>query len=308
MKTFYLTVSIFVLPFFSSNGIQAQTVTDYDGNVYDTVNIGTQVWMKQNLKVTHYSNGSALPNVTDSAAWVNLLTGARCYYNNDSLTYDSVYGALYNWYAVNDINGICPEGWHVSTDADWQMAEAYLGGVDIAGSKMKEAGTSHWASPNNEATNSSGFTGLPGGMRDPDSKFGNVVGFGMWWANTEFNTSFVWSTYMWNLATHVDHNPIPKNYALSIRCVKDIGSGLIDINKNEIVKIFPNPAINKLFIECTENQDFKMQIYNITGGCVMQNQINDLSEEIDISSLSKGTYVIEFLNADWRIHKKLIKE
>ncbi len=308
MKTLQLTVMILVLLFFSSNGIKAQTITDYDDNVYDTVIIGTQVWMKQNLKVTHYNNGSIIPNVADSAAWVNLITGARCYYKNDSVTYDSVYGALYNWYAVNDINGICPEGWHVSTDDDWQMAEAYLGGTDVAGGKMKEADTLHWASPNIEATNSSRFTGLPGGMRDPDSKFDYVVEFGMWWANSEYNTSFVWSTYLWNLATHVDHNPIPKNYALSIRCVKDIGSGLIGINKNEIVKIFPNPAINKLYIECTENHDFKIHIYNIIGECVMQNQINDLSEEIDIRSLSKGTYVIEFFNADLRIHIKLIKE
>ncbi len=202
---------------------QAQTVIDYDGNVYDTVIIGSQVWMKQNLKVVHYNNGIPIPNVPNSTAWANLTTGARCYYNNDSVANDSVYGPLYNWYSAHDPN-ICPAGWHISTNAEWQTAETYLGGVFIAGGKMKEADTLHWFSPNTGANNSSGFTGLPGGFRDPASDFQYIGENGLWWTTTVYTTSTAWSTYLWYLFTGVDHNPTPKKYGLSLRCVKDIGS------------------------------------------------------------------------------------
>ena len=102
----------------------AQTVTDYDGNVYDTVVIGTQVWLKQNLRTTHFDDGTFIPLVTDSAEWTRIESGARCYYYNDSTAYDTVYGALYNGYVINDISNICPAGWHVSTDEEWQGAES----------------------------------------------------------------------------------------------------------------------------------------------------------------------------------------
>jgi hypothetical protein len=115
---------------------QAQTVTDYDGNVYDTVVIGNQVWLKQNLKTTHDNTGTLIPNVADSAAWANLSSWGRCYYNNDSAAYDSVYGPLYNWYVANNSN-VCPLGWHVASNAEWQAAETFLGGANVAGGKMK---------------------------------------------------------------------------------------------------------------------------------------------------------------------------
>ena len=153
---------------------QSQPVTDYDGNVYDTVIIGSLTWLKQNLKVTHYNNGVTIPNVTGNVEWASLTTGGRCYYDNDSVANDSVYGVLYNWYAVSDPGQICPSGWHVSTNAEWNTTEAYLGGTGIAGGKMKEAGTAHWLSPNTGATNSSGFTDLPGNMRDPAQNFRTI--------------------------------------------------------------------------------------------------------------------------------------
>jgi uncharacterized protein (TIGR02145 family) len=305
MKKSILLCAVLGLLFMNN---QAQMVLDYDGNLYDTVMIGTQVWMKQNLKVTHYNNGSLIPNVADSTTWVNLTTGARCYYNNDSVAHDSVYGSLYNGYAVNDTSGICPEGWHVSTNAEWQTAEAHLGGVDIAGGKMKEAGTVHWVSPNTGASNSSRFTGLPGGMRDPANKFITLGENGLWWTGSAFNTSFVWSTYLWTLFTGVDHNPAPKNYGLSIRCVKDMSSGLTDLIKNEKIKIFPNPANSKFSIECNENQEYTIQVFNMAGECAMQVTIHSIRKEIDISSLSKGVYVVHISGADWSVIKKLIKE
>ena len=241
---------------------------------------------------------------------VNLTTGARCYYNNDSVSFDSVYGPLFNWYAVNDNNGICPEGWHVPSYAEWQTAENYYGGPDLAGGEMKETGTAHWMGPNTGATNSSRFSGLPGGMRDPTNNFLYICENSYWWTASELEPSspFVWNTFFWYSSINVSHDPAPKNYGFSLRCVKDITSGLIDVIEKEQFKIFPNPVNDRLSITCNRDQDFTIQIFNITGGCVMQKQINDLSEEIDISSLSKGAYIIEFLNADCRIYMKLIKE
>jgi uncharacterized protein (TIGR02145 family) len=288
---------------------QAQTVIDYDGNEYDTVVIGTQTWLKQNLKVTHYNNGVPIPNVTDNTIWANLTTGARCYYNNDSSAYDSVYGALYNWYAVNDPNHICPEGWHVSTNDEWQTTETYLGSASIAGGKMKEAGTLHWNSPNTGATNSSGFTGLPGGARDPiNNDFRFINENGCWWTASAYPASMAWSTYMWYLNAGVDHNPASKKYGFNIRCVRDIETGIGDINSIEKIKIYPNPAINKISIEYADIQDLKMQIFNVVGECVMQGKLNNLSKPIDISSLSKGIYVIQISCVDWIMKEKIIKE
>lgn len=288
---------------------QSQTVIDYDGNVYDTVIIGTQTWFKQNLKVTHYDNGVPIPNVTDNAAWANLATGARCYYNNDSVANDSIYGPLYNWYAVNDTNNICPEGWHVSTNAEWTATEIYLGGTAIAGGKMKEAGTAHWLSPNTGATNSSGFTGLPGGMRDPvNNNFGTIWENGLWWTSTLYNSSMAWSTYLWYLFAGVDHNPGTKKYGFSIRCVKDITTGLGDINYPGKIKLYPNPSNSRITIECAENQNIDLLVYNLFGEMVMHSVLTKSTNEIDISSLPKGVYILKITGERGTMQQKLIKE
>ena len=161
------------------------TLTDIDGNVYDTVSIGRQLWMKVNLKTTRYRNGDVIPRVTETTAWDTLTTGAWCWYNNDSATYDAAYGKLYNWFAVNDPRGLAPTGWHIPSDVDWIRLSTFLGGDLIAGGALKEAGTTHWKTPNIGATNNSGFTGLPGGIRATIWSFNSVDGYGHWWSSTE---------------------------------------------------------------------------------------------------------------------------
>ena len=146
------------------------TVVDIDGNVYHTVTIGTQVWMVENLKTTKYNDGTAIPLVTDSAAWDELTTPGYCWYNNDSATYKNPYGALYNWYAVST-GKLAPTGWHVPTDSEWAVLTTYVGntyygGLDSAGGALKSTDKTYWLSPNTGATNSSGFSALPGGFRD----------------------------------------------------------------------------------------------------------------------------------------------
>jgi uncharacterized protein (TIGR02145 family) len=195
------------------------SVTDIDGNIYNTVTIGTQVWMSENLKTTKYRNGDPIPNVTDSANWRSLTAGAYCNYNNDVKNGD-VYGRLYNWYAVNDSRNIVPQGWHVATDAEWAILINYLGGERSASYKLRETGTVHWNNPNPGATNESGFTALPGGYLNFSShKFENIGLAGSWYTATERDKINVWN-YGVNLIG-AGKGYYTKLHGRSVRCVKD---------------------------------------------------------------------------------------
>lgn len=207
-----------------SNGItQAQ-------DKLKSVKIGKQTWMVKNLDVATYRNGDPIPKVTNEAEWVALTTGAWCYYNNDSATYAATYGKLYNWYAVNDPRGLAPTGWHVPSDAEWTTLVNYLGRYELAGGKMKEKGTTHWNTPNKGATNSSGFTGLPGGYRH--SYRGDVLGSdvhvgnnGFWWSSTEFDSPFDtlsahYCDLHYNIVSTLGSVQI-KQVGMSVRCLRD---------------------------------------------------------------------------------------
>ncbi len=191
------------------------TVTDFDGNVYQTVTIGEQVWMAENLKATHYRNGDPIPNVADFSEWVWLTTGAYCEYISVA-----TYGRLYNWYAVDDSRGLAPEGWHVPTDAEWQTLVDYLGGGSVAGGKMKETGTTHWNSPNTGATNESGFSALPGGFRG-GGIFTGIGDNALFWSSSEANSSDAWYRYLNSFSSEIDRNDTGKPSGFSVRCVKD---------------------------------------------------------------------------------------
>jgi uncharacterized protein (TIGR02145 family) len=200
--------------------IDLPTITDIDGNVYHTVNIGSQVWLMENLKVTLYRNGKPIANVNDTTAWIDLNTSAYCDYLDNNIN-SSTYGKLYNWYAVNDTSNICPEGWHIPSNAEWEILSTYLGGNQIAGGLLKEGGTYHWESPNIGATNTSGFTGLPGGFRSNDGLFGYIQEYGYWWTSDQLDIS---SSWCWGLTFEdpfLYKNAFTKTYGLSIRCIKD---------------------------------------------------------------------------------------
>ena len=198
------------------------TITDIDGNVYHTVTIGTQVWLKENLKVTKFSNGDLIPNVSDNAAWSALMTGGYCWYNNE-IENKSTYGALYNWYAVDDSRLIAPAGWHVATDADFTVLTSYLGGESTAGNKLKEVGLNHWLSPNNFATNESGFTALPGGLRSySDGTFRNSGSNGYYWSTTQSDSIRAWDRELfYDQVNCFRYDFDSKHYGFSVRCVRD---------------------------------------------------------------------------------------
>ena len=201
-----------------------ETVSDYDGNIYNTVTIGAQVWMAENLKTTRYSNGDPIPNVTDSTQWISLSTGAYCNYNND-LNNANIYGRLYNGYAVGDSRKIAPTGWHVASDDDWTELTDFLG-VLVAGSKIKESGPSHWISQNCwGSTNESGFTALPSGVREIVGEFIGIGTLSNWWSSTKDTTKISsWDTDWYSGNVRGSDSSISFGAELggnSVRCVKD---------------------------------------------------------------------------------------
>jgi uncharacterized protein (TIGR02145 family) len=185
--------------------------------------IGTQIWMKENLDVVTYRNGDIIPQVTDQRTWANLNTGAWCYYNNDPANGDK-YGKLYNWFAVNDPRGLAPQGWHIPSDAEWSTLGTFLGGDAIAGGKMKSTGITLWLSPNLNATNESGFTGLPGSFRwDSDGLFYTGGETAVWWSASASGTknldAFTRNLYYTNGI--LGRQTFGLWSGLSVRCIKD---------------------------------------------------------------------------------------
>jgi uncharacterized protein (TIGR02145 family) len=218
MKFQDLFITAFVLLGFGLTGCQNNRLKDYDGNVYKTVTIGTQVWMAEDLRTTRFNDGTAIPAVTDYDAWASLTTPAYSWYNNDSLNNHG--SGLYNWYAIAT-NKLCPEGWHVPTNEEWTLLGNYFGDAGAAGGELKEAGTAHWKDPNEGATNSSGFTALPGGYRSYNGSFGFQGVSGHWWSATQYSDSVV---YFWNmrykskgLYNHLSNKP----NGFCVRCIQD---------------------------------------------------------------------------------------
>jgi len=194
------------------------TVTDYDGNTYQTVMIGTQEWMAENLKVTHYRNGDAIPNITDNGQWSAATSGAYCSYENSSSN-ASTYGLLYNFYAVADARNLCPTGWHVPTKDEWSTLIEYLGGASVAGAKMKSPNL--WINGSTGMDNSSGFTALPGGYRYFEGTFLQVKNYQEIWSNTLYDASNAWRLVLSATNTSVALSDNNKRIGISIRCVKD---------------------------------------------------------------------------------------
>jgi len=208
------------------------TVTDIDGNVYQTIKIGNQWWMAENLRVTRYRNGNPIQHVTNAGTWDNLSSGAYCNYGHDEGNV-STYGRLYNWYAVHDSRSIAPAGWHVPSDEEWKQLEVYLGmsqsdadatgwrGADEGG-KLKEVGTTHWASPNNGATNESGFSALPGGYLGYIGVFVGMGNYAFFWSSTEGDWLLAWHRLLYYTNSQVNRgDDLTRHYGLSVRCIRD---------------------------------------------------------------------------------------
>lgn len=222
---------------------EREFVKDRDGNVYSTVVVDSgdrllksQVWMKENLNVSHYRNGDKIEHAPTAEMWQKCNReekGAWCYYNNNERK-GEVYGKLYNWYAVNDPRGIAPEGWHVPSDQEWIILErhcgmalleglerGYRGGNEGVGGKLKCSGDQFWALPNTGATNESGFAALPGGYRFNYGTFLNEGYVAYFWTTTEIGNRSAFSRCLLSSHNVVSRYNNSKSYGFSLRCIKD---------------------------------------------------------------------------------------
>jgi uncharacterized protein (TIGR02145 family) len=175
--------------------------------------------MAQNLRVLHYRNGDPVQNVTNDNEWFNLISGGYCWYLNDEIQYKNGYGPLYNYYTVTDARNICPEGWRLPTQSDWNSLQSYLGGNVIAGGKLKQSGTEYWYDPNDGATNESKFSAMPAGDRVATGQFELVRQEAEFWTSTEANST-AYAYFLGFEAGGLYNNPFDKKSGLSVRCIK----------------------------------------------------------------------------------------
>lgn len=196
------------------------------------VNIAGMNWSCKNLDVAYYRNGDPIPQITDPAQWMNATTGAWCWYNNDSANYGSKYGRIYNYYAVSDPRGLAPAGWHVATESEWSRLMKFLDPAAdtvcdycttslTAGGPMKTIGLFNWISPNTGATNSSGFSALPGGFRNHLGNYSVAGHMAIWWSANEFDTWSAYYRYVYYADTKASRYYIDKHYGHYVRVVKD---------------------------------------------------------------------------------------
>jgi uncharacterized protein (TIGR02145 family) len=308
---------------------KAQTVTDADGNVYHTVTIGTQTWMVENLRTRKYNDGDTIPNITNATAWAELTTPAYCWYNNDSSTSKTTYGALYNWYAVNT-GKIAPKGWHVPTDAEWDILVKYLvangynynGTTDTTGYNDKNriakalASTTGWSSFSNTGAvgntdypakrNSTGFTALPGGYRDNCGGFLGVGDGGNWWGSYEDGAYHAWYRYIYSNTSYVSRSSCNKDYGASVRCVKDaIVNSINEKSLYNEMNLYPNPTNGILYFRNNNNSNL-VTIYDSQGKILTSKKfVNNI---IDITEYQNGIYMIKIIDSDRITINRVIKQ
>lgn len=298
----------------------AQTVTDYDGNVYHVISIGTQKWLQENLKVRHYNNGDLIPLVSDSWLWSNAAVGQCCYYDNDSAANAGEYGALYNWSAITDTRKICPVGYHVPTNAEWNTMEIYLDatvdtingvwtGTHIGGI-LKEAGTAHWISPNTGATDSVGFSALPGGYRDDAGTYLVKNYDGGWWTSTLTpDINFGYGRGIDYQSAQINHNTgFGLTGGFSVRCICDSNTSPVYHYPNDHrINVYPNPATDKMIIENPDVGSADLHIYNTAGQLLQSRELKSNISIIDISDFVKGIYLIKVTFSNGTHQQKIIK-
>lgn len=232
-KILSLIYTFFVLVLFASECKKDEkppvTLIDFEGNSYTTVKIGTQTWMGENLKATKYSDGTAIQLIKINDSWSSLTTGAYCWYNNDEASNKDVYGALYNGHAVSS-GKLCPAGWHIPEIDELRALGVFLGDSAKAGGALKETGTTHWLAPNKGATNSSGFTARPTGIRYFEGTFASNTSYtGIWsitGAGHDYHDSHdshdeAWYASLYYAEASVIFDHRNKKYGFSVRCIKD---------------------------------------------------------------------------------------
>ena len=324
MKTIIFLTSLSITSNFFGQAA-GSGMTDIDGNLYNSVIIGTQEWVKENLNVSRYNDGTIIPQVTDPTAWGNLTTGAWCYYNNDAAN-GLIYGKLYNYYAVAGIHDtisstpnkvLAPIGFHVPTDTNWTTLTDYLGGFLVAGGEMKEIGTAHWMSPNTGATNSSGFTGLADGYRWYHGSDGGMGLYANWWSSTLYtnittNTVSVWIRHMDHDNAAISKNDALKEFGFSVRLLNDTlfsdSPTNIETIEAKKINIYPNPTNGDFTITGLElvGTVSSLSLTDMNGKVVKV--LDTKATKFSMASLKPGVYFLNIISGNKQEVLKIVKE
>jgi uncharacterized protein (TIGR02145 family) len=288
-------------------------VTDIDGNNYSSVIIGNQEWTAENLRTSRYANGDSITYEPSASAWNSLSTGAFTWYNNNQ-GYNGTYGKMYNWLACVDTRNTCPTGWHIPSSSEWQELIDTLGGASLAGGAMKDTVAGYWNGANVGATNSSGFSGLPGGgLNASTSNYVDLGVWGEWWSSTEAPSNSALGDRLllnYNNSTALLADG-PKEIGLSVRCLKDTSSsglGIIDNSfKNDIV-LYPNPTNGIFRINLGNNFSYLIvHISDLNGRIVQSNEYNN-SQFLNLSiEEPAGIYFLTIESEGQRAVLRLVK-
>jgi uncharacterized protein (TIGR02145 family) len=195
-------------------------VADIEGNYYNSIVIGTQTWLTEDLKTSLFNNGLPITNAAGTDSWLWRKTPAWCWYSNDSANYSFPRGKLYNWYAV-ETGKLCPTGWHVPSNSEWTTLQNFLGGDTIAGGKLKTTGTFFWRSPNARATDQSGFSAIPGGYRSASGKFFYFTIVDNWWSTDIISPDAAYNWHVNHESGRLYHEYSFKSFGYCVRCLKD---------------------------------------------------------------------------------------
>lgn len=205
---------------FKTIGVPDGSILDIDENVYSTITIGSQTWMMQNLKTTKYRNGDKITNIPTNMNWASSTFGAFCNYENTNSNVTK-FGRLYNWFSINDLRNIAPEGWRIPTETDWQILINYLGGEDICGGKLKDQAIGYWQQPNTGATNESGFTARAGGHRAPNGFYQNILLSTSFWTSSPYDSDSAVAFSLVNNSSIISKTIFANKTGLSVRCLKE---------------------------------------------------------------------------------------
>ena len=300
------------------------TISDIDGNVYNTLTIGNQTWMKENLKVTHYCNGDLIPDINNTQIWASLTTGASCDCNY-SPGNSAIYGKLYNFYTVTDSRKLCPIGWKVPTNAEWTELSNYLtsngygfhvGGNDIAKSMASTSGWLNYSTPgfvgnDQSSNNSSGFTALPAGYQSNYGVVPNNFSTTKWWSSSIFYMDIAYDRGLLFNSNILLSQSSDSNNGYSIRCLKNDNNGTQNLNIKEDFEIYFNSATDILCINLLNHTFLKNKqvfIYDTQGKLLLQQTITQQQTELNISQFAKGIYVVKVQNEKEIMQSKFIKE
>jgi len=327
------------LPSYLNPNLNYGSVTDVDGNTYATIAIGTQVWMAENLRTSKYSNGSPIPNVTDGNQWGNMSSGACSSYNNNN-TYDNPYGKFYNWYATVDPRNLCPIGWHVSSEYDWNVLTSFIqpsanttniGEIcTTCAIKIRTQDNFYWASSDTVQYNSTGFSALSAGDR-ATSAGGPTSGTNYWFYNNRSNIGRFWTVdqntltdgwariiqYFLSYSEIGRYNGDTKKRGYSVRCVNDFPNSIIE-NKNDRninLKTYPNIAEDFINVEYSlnEKENIKISLLNIEGKTIKvfgnENQTVGFKRIfLDVTDIPSGIYMLKITGNKTNAYTKIIKQ